>query len=150
MGRLKPSALQLELPALEPRPRKADELVLAALPELKEEEPKLGVFLGPVRPEGPGAGSLEYWEDRLRELDTSPTYLNGVPVKRHPCAPLRFRVTRFNITANIGMGCGAWEPVTWEMATLREAAVLVKAGRCPHFKLIKGTLNYVEQDFHGP
>jgi hypothetical protein len=96
---------------------------------------QVGMSLDPhgryhVSPPEPG---LEHWLEQLRALDTAPTYVNGVPVRRQACTPMRFEVACYELSANVGLGSGARERIT-KVMTLWEAAAFVRAGRCPHYK----------------
>jgi hypothetical protein len=83
-----------------------------------------------VTPTEPG---LEHWLEALRALEHGPTYLNGVPVTRLACSPMRFRVALYELTAEAGLGCGA--RIRREVVmSLWEAARFIRAGRCPHHK----------------
>ena len=37
-----------------------------------------------ARPDGPGQGNLDYWQDQLLRLEPGPSYVNGVAVRREP------------------------------------------------------------------
>lgn len=88
---------------------------------------------GPIKPQGPEQGTVEYWACQLERLEHGPTYVNGVPVRRLPCEPMRFEVAMYELSACVGLGTGARQRIT-RIMTLWEAARFVRDGRCPHHK----------------
>lgn len=89
---------------------------------------------GRYRVTPPDEHGLDPWLERLRALEGGvPENLNGVPVTRLPCSPMRFRVGRYELTANVGLGTGGRDRRT-DVLTLREAAARVRSGRFPHFR----------------
>lgn len=106
-------------------------------PDYRATLAELGMHLdaeGRYRITPPDEHGLDPWLERLRALEGGvPANLNGVPVTRLPCSPVRFRVGRYELTANVGLGTGGRDRRT-EILSLREAAVRVRSGRFPHFR----------------